>query len=95
MIPNDQTGEFGRHKELTFSIEKFPRGNDTFEKYISEWENIVSSTSIPTAFALIPVLAYVSKNGGYFDIKTKYSESTGGKFSPVLLSDNIITTGRR
>ena len=42
----------------------------------------------------MPILAYMSRNKGHFDIKTKYPEATGGKFSPVLMSGNTITTVR-
>src|SRR5690606_1966147 len=95
MIPDDQTGGYKENSvNLTFSINNLPNGNAIFEKYTKEWEAIATSAIIPTAAVSMPILAYMSRNKGHFDIKTKYPESTGGKFSPVLMSGNTITTVR-
>jgi RHS repeat-associated protein len=94
-VPNDRTGGYTEDPvDVTFSIEKLRDGNAIFKFYTSVWKSFVQQQSTPLSVTLMPVLAWTSRNGAFFDIKENYPKTSGGIYTPVLLDNNTITTVR-
>ena len=95
MIPNDQTGEFDRGFEpVTFNPKKLADGGAIWQKYVNEWDDMITNTGFPTSQPSMLLLASLSRNNAYFDIKENYPVSSGGYYTPVILIGNTITTVR-
>lgn len=94
LIPNDKTGGFKGVAKVSFKIDELENGKTIFNNYTSTWEGVVKIQKMALSTILMPALAYASRNNGYYDIKTKYPESTGGFYTPVSMGNNTITTVR-
>lgn len=89
MKTNDKTGEFKGYADVTFSLNNLPDGNALIDKYSTEFSFIaggLQDSKIATA-----ALAGLSRNTGRYDIKSSFSNSTGGKYTAMSFNGKITT----
>jgi len=90
MITNDGDGSFkGPARGVTFSLNSLPNANEKIATLSALWTRIALLTQ-SSAISLVE-LALLSKNGGPFDIKTQYPQSSGGKYTAVSYNGKITT----
>jgi RHS repeat-associated protein len=90
MYTNDSDGSFGAPaKGVTFSLNNLPDGNKLISNFSTNW-TLIAAASQSTAGSLA-LLAFLSRNGGAYDIKTRFSTSTGGFYTAVSYNGKITT----
>ncbi len=92
MYTNDSDGTFGAPvRGVTFSLNNLPDGNQTISSLSAQWT--LTTSALQSTAGSLALLAVLSRNGGTYDIKTKYPASTGGFYTAVSY-DGKITTAR-
>lgn len=89
MNTNDQDGTFSGFRPVTFDLNNLPDGNAMIGKYSTEWT--IAAASIQNSTLSIASLAVLSRNGGRYDIKSDFSQATGGGYTAVSYNGKITT----
>jgi hypothetical protein len=89
MNTNDQDGTFSGFKRVTFDLKNLPDANAMIAKYSKEWT--IAAGLIQNSTLSLGALAVLSVNGGRYDIKEDFSESTGGRWTAVSYNGKITT----
>jgi hypothetical protein len=85
------TNEFTAHAPVTFRLDALPDGDAMVNRLASEWEaDVMIGTAVPSII-MAGVLALKSRNGGDYDIKSKFSEAEGGNYAALSLGGKITT----
>ena len=89
MNTNDQNGTFSGFRPVTFDMKNLPDGNAMIAEYSKEWT--VAAGLIQNSTLSIASLAVLSRNGGRYDIKSDFSQTTGGEYTAVSYNGKVTT----
>lgn len=90
VLTNDQDGTFKGHaRNVTFSLDNLPNGDNKVSLLSAWWA--LTTISLQSAKESLAALAWLSRNGGYLDIKTDYPTKTGGIWTAVSYEGKITT----
>lgn len=89
MNTNEKNGTFSGYNPVTFDVNNLPNGNAMIAEYSTEWT--IASGIIQNSTISLATLAVLSRNGGRYDIKSSFSESSGGNYTAVSYNGKITT----
>lgn len=89
LATNDKTGDFGGVIKVTFDLKNLPDGSALINEKAAEWNAISLLTQ--NSVLSTALLATLSKNNGKYDLKSHFSEASGGKYTAVSFNGKITT----
>jgi hypothetical protein len=89
MGTNDQDGSIKGFKPVTFDLKNLPDGDAMVAEYSKEWT--IASAIINNSTISLASLAVLSRNGGRYDIKKNFAQSSGGEWTAVSFNGKITT----
>jgi RHS repeat-associated protein len=90
MTTDDATGGYNGVYHATFRLDKLPDGNKVIAGIASFWSMF---TKVPgmSSLEMLGILAFMSKNGGNWDLKHYYANSPNGIYTPFSHDGKVAT----
>ena len=91
LLTSARNGTFTKEaaRGVTFDLTNLPDGNKIIARVTNSWKGI--NWFITDYMKALGLLAYLSRNGGIYDVKSEFSQKTGGIYTAVSYHGSITT----